>query len=178
MRYLLGVLFVCLTSCTLSNVEYLTEGNRPPVTSNLYQISFSKEGRNSTILKINPYVAREMERSIISTLAPAYMESMGQKPDFRINVRLESDWDPRVGNDRQRTLKGINGSVFPDADPRARNYQLRRITLEVVSTRVGELFWRGTASGVLNEKIDGGKSQIAGIEKLLAEFKQAAEIPY
>jgi hypothetical protein len=170
MRLLTALFCILLSGCSFSNVEYLSEGRRPEFSKNLYQIVFATEGNEATILKFNPFVEREIERRIKTTLLPQFRESFGEKPALLIYVRLESEWDPRVDDARRRSLKGLNGSNFPDADPRLRTYQERRLVMDISDADTHEIYWKGSASRVLNEKIDGGESQIEAAGKLMGDF--------
>jgi hypothetical protein len=168
MRKYLAASILFLASCSFNPVDYSDTGNLPS-TGGHFAIRLEEEGREAQILRINSYVGREIARQAEHKLRNENI-ILSERPDFILNVRLESEWDPRVDAAKQRSLKGLNNSVFPDADPRARTYQLRKLVMEVTSPDGNEVYWQGVADGVLNEKIDGGRSQLEAARKLIDQL--------
>ena len=99
-----------------------------------------------------------------------YSPSGLNAPTFTVSYRLEAKWDPRLGPDEKRQRLGFSGSSFPDADPRARNYQILSLVIEISSTAQNKLIWSGKASNIDYVSGGSGRALFEAAEELLKQF--------
>lgn len=158
-----------ISACNPVKYESTTDAKFRFAEMGTYQITPDNSGKAS--VRIHPEVALQLNKEINSTLKElGYTKEYPLPPDFLISYRLESQWDPRLSADEIRQRIGFSGSAIPDADPRARNYQILSLVIEVYSTKEHRVVWNGSANGVSYNNSRSSSELVGATETILKKF--------
>ena len=123
-------------------------------------------------VRIHPQIRQQIDKVINQRMQQlGYRKSYPQQPDFAVAYRLESSWDPRLSAEEIRQRLGFSGGNFPDADPRARDYQVLSLVIELSSPADGKVIWSGRAEGVQYELGRSGWELVHSAEGILTDFQ-------
>jgi len=134
-----------------------------------YQIVLDKSEKKS--VRIHPSVRQQIDKSITEHMQRlGYQRGFPLPPDFTVSYRLESVWDPSLSEDEIRQRLGFSGSHFPDADPRARDYQVLSLVVEITALPEHKVVWSGRADDVQYDMGKTGWSLVSKAERIIREF--------
>jgi Domain of unknown function (DUF4136) len=167
-----AILTVCCTAC--SGVTYRTESVSPDRLGKATTFSIVSDWSGKANVRIHPKAMKVLNNRLNNRLQKlGYTRAYPGTPDFIVTYRIEAEWDPSLTDSEIRQKLGFSGSRFPDADPRARNYQTLSLIVEVASPNEKRLLWRGKASGFEYHPGDSGYGLVGLCEKLLGDFPHA-----
>lgn len=165
------VALVCSFHLGCSSITYDTAQDQNFRFGQLGTYAIVSDWTNQAVVRIHPNATPFINKVIEQQLQRlGYSRSYPGTPDFSVTYRLESEWDPRLTEEQKRQRLGFSGSHFPDADPRARNYQKLTFVIEMASPKHKKWIWRGAANGVRYAPGDSGFALSQVADELLKSF--------
>ncbi len=169
-RHLALSLLICaLFGCSTRQLSHTPDPAFNFGGAKTYQITPDGSGKESVAIQsdLRKRIAKVIDDRMqtIGTL-----KAFPHTPDLAISYRIEVASDPRLTPAEMRQKEGFAGSHFPEAAPRARDFQVLSFVIEIVSPALNRQVWIGRVTGIRHETGKSGVEVLDAAEEIMKQF--------
>jgi hypothetical protein len=170
-HFAIALLTIALFGCNTRQLSHSPDPSFNFAAVTTYQIIPDRSGKESVAIHadLRKRISKVIDdRMLALGIARAYP----QTPHIAVSYRLEAAWDPRLSPAEIKQREGLSGSRFPEADPRARDFQVLSFVIEMGSPALKKQVWIGRGVGVRHETGKSGAEVLDAAEEIMKQFPE------